>query len=51
MLPKIISMRVFRYGKHAFSFDREKDIIFPVDRILTKIRPLGKGVRSTFFFV
>ena len=45
-----MSMRVFRYGKHAFSFEREKDIIFPTDKIIAKIRPFGKGKRSTFFF-
>jgi hypothetical protein len=43
-----MSMRVFRYGKHAFSFEREKDIIFPGDRILQKFVPLERGKRSTF---
>ena len=50
MLPQIISTRVFHDGKHAFSFDREKNIIFPTDKIIANIRPFGKGKRSTFFF-
>ena len=31
------------------SFQREINIIFPTDKIIAKIRPFGKGKRSTFF--
>jgi hypothetical protein len=53
-----MSMRVFRYGKHAFSFEREKDINFPFENCKKLffvcrrgfVFPFCKRERSTFFF-